>query len=324
LRTLFIHVGPAKTGTSAIQHALRTHEGALVIYPQVGLSKGGSHNNLAANFFADFSRPDVDRSDPGALMEELGRAFAASDRDVVISSEALFGRTELRRFIEALTAQFSGPRIAVEIVVVCREHFGRIASAYNQRVKDVVRFERDAPDAFIGRKNGATFGYAHVIRRLRQTGANVQVLNYHPASTLVERFLRHVGFPDNRIPAAEMRNISLSSKGLIATLAANNVAAGSEDRQRYFMELRKMRGFFGPSGFIFGAEAALEASRRLQPDRQFLMNDLGIELPVPDLESPEGGLHLNDAELGDIRAITGVLGGEGEAIVEFASRFRRA
>ncbi len=321
MRTLYIHVGPAKTGTSAIQHALLTHDGSVIMYPQVGLSRGGSHNNLIVNFFADKNRSDAVKADPRKLLDELGRAFAASDRNVVISSEALFGRPGIRRFIEALTQQFSEP-VAVELIVVCREHFGRIASAYNQRVKDVGRFEREGPDDFLRRQN-LNFGYANLIGKLRQTGKMVSVLNYHPSNDLVERFLRHIGFPDDKIPPSELRNVSLSSKALIAVLAANNVANSADDRERYFSALRKMRRFFGPSGFIFGREAALEASRRLQADRELLESEYDILLPAPDLTAQDGGLHLKEGELAEISAVTGELGSEGKAIVEFASRFQR-
>ncbi len=321
MRTLYIHVGPAKTGTSAIQHALLTHDGSVVLYPQVGLSRGGSHNNLIVNFFADKNRSDAVKADPRKLLDELGRAFAASDRNVVISSEALFGRPGIRRFIEALTQQFNEP-VSVELIVACREHFGRIASAYNQRVKDVGRFEREGPDDFLRRQN-LNFGYANLIGKLRQTGKMVSVLNYHPSNNLVERFLRHIGFPDDKIPPAELRNVSLSSKALIAVLAANNVAKSPDDRERYFSALRKMRRFFGPSGFIFGREAALEASQRLQADRELLESEYDIVLPAPDLAAQDGGLYLKEGELAEISDVTGELGSEGKAIVEFASRFQR-
>lgn len=321
MRTLYIHVGPAKTGTSAIQHALLTHDGSVVTYPQVGLSRGGSHNNLVLNFFSDKSRSDAVKADPRKLLDEIRRVFAASDRNVVISSEALFGRPGIRRFIEALTQQFSEP-VAVKLIVVCREHFGRIASAYNQRVKDVGRFERDSPDDFLRRQN-LNFGYAILVGKLRQMGKMVSVLNYHPPDKLVERFLRHIGFPDDQIPPSELRNVSLSSKALIAVLAANNVATSAEDRERYFTVLRKMRRFFGPSGFIFGREAALEASRCLQADRDLLESEYSIVLPARDLTAQDGGLYLNEGELAEISAVTGELGSEGKAIAEFASHFQR-
>lgn len=320
-----MHVGPAKTGTSAIQHALRRVQGggdAPVVYPEVGLSRGGSHNDLVANLIGDHSRPDVIRVDQNKLLAALQLAISGSERDVVISSEALAGQHDMGRLIETLTVLFDGS-VRVELIIVCREHFGRTASAYNQRVKDSWLREREPPDVFL-RGRGAAFRYKQIIGRLRRTGIAVKALNYHPASTLVERFMGHVGLPPERIPAAEMRNISLSAKGLVATLAANNVAATPGDRERYFTVLRKMRRFFAPSKFIFSAEAAAEVSRRLQSDREFLESEMGVVLEAPDFTSMECGLYLEDSEFEEIRAVTGILGDEGRAIAHYAARFRRA
>ncbi len=325
MRTLYVHVGPAKTGTSAIQHALRAVQGggdSLVVYPEVGLSRGGSHNDLIANLIGDHSRPDVIQVDQSKLLADLQRAVGASERDVVISSEALAGRHDMGRLLETLTVLFDGS-VRVELIIVCREHFGRAASAYNQRVKDGWLREREPPDVFL-RGRGAAFRYQEIIGRLRRTAIAVKALNYHPASTLVERFMRHVGFPPERIPAAEMRNISLSAKGLVATLAANNVAATAGDRERYFVALRKMRRFFAPSKFIFSAAAAAEVSHRLKSDREFLESEMGVVLEAPDLASMECGLYLEDSEFEEIRTVTGALGDEGRAIADYAAHFQRA
>jgi hypothetical protein len=318
-------VGPAKTGTSAVQHVLRGVQGggdSLVVYPEVGLSRGGSHNDLVANLIGDHSRPDVTRVDQSKLLADLQRVLGGSERDVVISSEALAGRHDMGRLIESLTQLFDGS-VRVELIIVCREHFGRAASAYNQRVKDGWLRERESPDVFL-RGRGAAFRYQEIIGRLKRPGIAVKALNYHPASSLVERFMRHLGFPQERIPAAEMRNISLSPKGLVATLAANNVAATPGDRERYFAALRKMRRFFAPSKFIFSADAAREVSRRLQSDREFLESEMGIALPPPDFPPMECGLYLEDREFEEICEVTRALGDEGRAIADYAARFRRA
>jgi hypothetical protein len=274
------------------------------------------------NFFGDYRRPDMDRTNRSALLKQLAGALANSDRDVVISSEALPGRSNIARFIEALTNLFGGSEVDVELILVCRDHFSWAASIYNQRVKDSFSRERETPDTFL-RRSRTEFAYANLIGRLRETGARVKVLNYHPATSLVERFLRHVGFPNDEIPPAEMRNVSLSPKALVATLAANNVATSIEDRERYFTVLRKMRRFFAPSGFIFGPEAALQASWRFNIDRQYLEAELGINLPAEDLGARDGGLYLNERDLAEIRTVTAELGSEGDAIVEFAAGFRR-
>lgn len=324
MRTLYIHVGPAKTGTTAIQQALLSAQDTadpFVIYPQVCLSRGGSHNHLVANLVGDQTRPDVIRVEHGQLLADLRQAMGESERDMIISSEMLAGKFDLARFIETLAGLFDSP-VRVEWLTVCREHFARTSSAYNQRVKDNWVREREPPDDFL-RGRGAAFLYREIIRRLRATGIPVTALNYHPAESLVERFLRHIGFPQEQIPQPQLRNISLSSKGLVATLAANNVAATTEDRDRYFTTLRRMKGFFAPSKSIFSAEASREVAQRLAADREFLATRMGVSLPEPNAGGEDGGLRVDEGEYAEICQVTHALGEEGEAINAYASRFRR-
>lgn len=322
MRTLYVHVGPAKTGSSAIQHVLQTHDDSIVIYPKVGLTKAGSHHNLVRSFYEDYSRGDAVRIDREVLMKDLASAVSKSDRNVLISSEMLPERPDLDQLINAITGLMGGESVAVELVVVCRDQFGRASSAYNQKVKDVALCERETPDAFL-RRFCKQYCYAHFIRRLRRLEHKVTAINYHPSSTLVERFLRHVGFPDDKMPPSELRNVSLSPKGLVATLAANNVATNPADRERYFNVLRKMPKFFASSVFIFGPEAAAEADKVYELDRKFLRNQFKIEFPRRETQAGECGLFLDEKDMNDIRAATESLGAEGAAILEFAGKFLR-
>jgi hypothetical protein len=323
VRTLYVHVGPAKTGTSAIQHALKgaQDEDPPILYPLVGLSRGGSHNHLVANLIGDQSRPDVTRVPPEELLAQLRAAIGASRRDVMISSEALAAHQDMGRFISTLTGVFPG-KVRVQWLIVCREHFARISSAYNQRVKDAWLRERETPDEFL-RGRGAAFRYQQIIRRLRETGFPVSAISYHPAESLVERFMQTIGLPPERMPSAEQRNISLSAKGLVATLAANNVAATPQERERYFNALRTMKRFFAPSKFIFSAAATHEVAQRLQPDREFLATRMGVTLPEAEAAPADGGLYIAEAEYAEICAATRSLGEEGAAIAAYAARFKR-
>ena len=66
-RKLYIHAGPPKTGTSALQYVLRDHDGSAVYYPKAGQWDDGSHHNLVLNFYGDdgqsqWVREDIDQS----------------------------------------------------------------------------------------------------------------------------------------------------------------------------------------------------------------------------------------------------------------------
>src|SRR5215469_18919344 len=101
-RTLFLHVGPAKTGTSAVQHFLQRHDNSVVIYPKVGLWADGSHHNLVLNYFGEYARPELVREDPAKLIVRIGDEARGSTRDIVISSEVLAGRKDIAQFVAAL------------------------------------------------------------------------------------------------------------------------------------------------------------------------------------------------------------------------------
>jgi len=181
-RTLYLHLGPAKTGTSAVQHILSRHDGSIVLYPRIGLWPDGSHHNLVLNFFGDYQRPDVVRQDPARLLAQIADEIRTSDRDVVISSEILAGRRNLPEFVAAMHTAIGEP-CRVVLVVVAREHRERAASIYNQRVKDAVTSETRDPDAFLT-ESRESFCYGRLLRRLRKTDFELVVLNYHPAENL--------------------------------------------------------------------------------------------------------------------------------------------
>lgn len=177
-RALFLHLGPAKTGTSAIQHILSHHDGSVVLYPHVGLWGDGSHHNLVLNFYGEYQRPEMERENVGCLFARLADEAPASDRDLVISSEMLAGRKKIRDFANAIQTA-AGCELRIVCVVVVREHRERAASLYNQRVKDAVFLEQRSPDEFLI-EHPERICYAALLRRLRTAGIEVIVVNHHP------------------------------------------------------------------------------------------------------------------------------------------------
>jgi hypothetical protein len=321
-RTLFFHVGPAKTGTSAVQYVLQRHDNSAVIYPKVGLWADGSHHNLVLNYFGEYGRPEVVREDPAELLARIGKEARRSTCDIVISSEILAGRKNLPEFSTALEQEIGGP-LRVEFVMVVREHFERAASLYNQRVKDAVTGETRDPDQFLA-AHAKSMCYANFLRRFRDSRFDLGVVNYHPAEDCVERVLAHIGFTEKQFADQPPRNVSLSRKALVASLAANRVAGSQEERNRFVAALRRMPGLHEPAGFIFGADAAFEAERGFRKDRNFLLRRFDIELPLPDFPQSAVSFGIDEIEFRQIAAIGTKFGSYGEKIIDGVRPYVRA
>jgi len=313
-RKLFLHVGPAKTGTSAVQDVLRRHDGSIVIYPKIGLWADGSHHNLVLNYFGEFNRPEVVRENPAELLARVGNETRGSTRDIVISSEVLAGRKDIAGFVAALERQI-GESLRVECVAVVREHFERAASLYNQRVKDAVTRETRDPDVFLA-EQARSLCYANLVKRLRHTGFGLSVLNYHPAESCVERVLALFAFPQTNALNHPPRNVSLSRATLVASLAANRIVGSGEKRDRFVDALRQMPEIQAPSASIFNAEAVLAADRRFGKDRNFLLRRFGIEFQLPDFSEQRFPFGIDATEFEHICKIARQFGDFGRDVVE--------
>jgi hypothetical protein len=301
-RTLYIHLGPAKTGITAIKDALKRSENSPVLYPRLGASEDAAHRLMG-----------VPEQIP-RISTQLKKLTRNDSRDVILISEQL-----TRKGIETLTASLvsliGDERCVVRFSLSCREHYERAASVYNQRLR---AGERRLPDDYL-RERMRKFRYAPLLRRLRRLGHDCTVHNYHPAHSWVSRFLAWLGFQENQLPEAKTKNPSLSPKAMIAKLAANNVLE-TDDELRCFRDgLRKMPGYYSPSQFIFGHAAATEAKAVFEQDREFLIENYGINLPEWSGQDRENRFHLTREEIADIEKVAARLGSRGVAIVKFAN-----
>ena len=313
-RTLFLHVGPAKTGTSAVQHILQRHDNGIVIYPKVGLWADGSHHNLILNYFGQYTRPEVVREDAAGLLARIGEEARRSNRNIVISSEILAGRQDLSAFCAALEGEI-GESLRVELVVVVREHFERAASLYNQRVKDAVTAEKRDPDHFLV-AHAQGMCYSNFLKRFQNTPFDICVLNYHPAEDCVARVLARFGFPQGQTVNQAPRNVSLSRKALVASLAANRVSVTEKERSRFVAALRRNPGFYAPSGFIFGTEAAFQAERKFRKDRNFLLRRFEVELPLAEFSESSMPFTIDQTEFSQISEVSAKFGSYGQKILD--------
>lgn len=316
-RRLYIHVGPRKTATSTIQQALASHDNSAVFYPRTGQGLGGAgqvhgHHGLVLGFFGG-------NEDRDALMDSLAAECSQSARDILLSAEILDNK-DIGALAQALLDRLD-VAMDVEIIFACREHFSRAASLYNHRTRRRKSQDYCLPDQFLT-ECAAELCYAPLVQNLRRTGYAITALNYHPSSDWVERFLAHIGFGKDQMPAISNNLVAFSPKILVAYLAVKDIS--SEKRRR---ELRKALGRIAdartPSGFIFGPDAAEVAERQFTPDRQFLKDEFGIDLVPPPPETRGIGLRIGADEFADIVAVTKDFGVDGQAVADFASQFVR-
>jgi hypothetical protein len=253
------------------------------------------------------------------------RQIRQSNLDIVISSEFFtmpYGKCQdVRPFIEVMISHLDGVSLDIELIFACRDHFSWASSIYNQRVKSMNSLQRElrAPDDFL-RGIAPQLRYKRILTTLREAGVKVTAINYHPEHDWLHRFLEYVGFPRDRIPERPRRNESLSRAALIAKLAANH-AIKDESRIRGFLAgLKNMRKPQGESASIFGPKAIAEAERHFCGDRQFVFDELGIQLPAP-LHSARGRVSLSSNEFGEIVSLAIPLGPERDLIVGLSENY---
>lgn len=321
-RKLYVHVGPKKTGTTAIQTTLEQHDGSVVVYPQAGRGEEKSHHPLVLEFFKDRESPERLPSDCiDRMLADLSREIGGVDRPVVISCEGLETR-DAGAFVDALLPLFGGA-VDTEFLVAYREHFARISSWYGHRIRTKrQKGVPPSPDEYLER-NARKFCYAPFLENLRHAGWRVTVLNYHPSADWVDRFLKHIGFPQDAIPAVECRNVGLSTKILIASLATKLAVRAERPRLRYLREFEKLDDARTPSKFIFGRQAASRAEEIFSTDRRYLREHFGVFAPDPQLELAENALWITPQEFTEIEAVATRFGDDGRKIMEAVRHYLR-
>src|SRR5580704_9053599 len=89
-RKLYVHVGPRKTATSAIQQMLLDHGNSAVCYPRVGLGGPANyrgHHALVFSHFGESRRSGYSKVDPSELFGAVRDEVREDNRNILISSE---------------------------------------------------------------------------------------------------------------------------------------------------------------------------------------------------------------------------------------------
>jgi len=237
-RRLFVHVGPAKTGTTAIQSLFRDLADPALAYPAAGQWQDGSHNLLAFALQGAGHRGAVKVPPRDDLLPVVAAELAAAPRDALISSEGLSQPALYRQLLDGLGAAVAGFDQVIPILTL-RHPLERAASDYNQRVKDAHYGETALPDIDLAGRIAA-HRLCPLIAKWQQAAPEVRLLAYHPASSLVARFCTLVDRPDLAPAEAPWKNRSLGGVGLALLLIGNRLLPDGPARHRFLAE--DMRG----------------------------------------------------------------------------------
>lgn len=217
-RRLILHVGPPKTGTSAVQWALCHLENGTLLYPRSGRWADGAHHHLALAAAGFTHRGSVAIEPLDRLAAALKAEVEADGRSVLISTEALSAAT-LEPFLAAYRDALGD--LPVEILCTLRNPVDWASSAYNQSVKDTTIREARHPDAYLAALHDASI--LHIVRSFRALNRPVGVVAYEPAGSFVTRFLAACG-EGSAPPQIPVRNRSMTAIATLAILVANRLA----------------------------------------------------------------------------------------------------
>ena len=278
-RTLYIHVGPAKTGTTAIQSAFQDLRDERLAYPETGRWPDGSHNLLTFSVIGFSDWGDIRIPPSAEIIEDFLAEVSAAPHDCLISSEALYLPTDYARLLEEIGPATRGFD-EVRPILNLRHPLERIASYYNQHVKDPVHSETALPDDYL-RENCDGFFLSHLIRDWLDFAPNIALLSYYPAYSLVRRFCGLIGRPDLAPSSAPKVNRSLGGVALSLLLLANRNLTDAGLREAFFQRMQTIDGLrlWHGSSFPFSRKAVeMALSGALRDDMEQLKWERGIDL----------------------------------------------
>lgn len=129
--TLFVHIGTHKTGTTSIQHFLRTHASSLrecgIFVPTAGtLSRVSGHHNIAWQVRND---PRY-RAGAGGIDELIAELQRSQARTAVISSEDFEYLSQYPRELKAFDERLEAAGFATRYLVYFRDGAGYARSLF--------------------------------------------------------------------------------------------------------------------------------------------------------------------------------------------------
>ena len=275
---LTIHIGPHKTGTTAIQAAFSQSAAALrrqgVLYPKRHWRQQAHHRLAFA--LKGKEMPGGDTPDLGAELEALCHTLAeAKDEKVLISSEEFFTCSA-----DAVSRLHAALNVPVKIVCFLRRPDSFLVSCYNQKIKQpgngfaapISKYLK-APRTIAPEMDylGAVGTWADVFG-----DAAMQIEIYEDGPPLA-RLRQHLGL--NGQPAEPHQKLNASVPGVVAEIMRHAKAAGlCEGKQRKLLA-RARQVYDGYPPFYVSDEDRRAVNAEMEDDLNRLFARFGRENP---------------------------------------------
>ncbi|WP_395344202.1 hypothetical protein PN836_005325 [Ningiella sp. W23] len=268
MRTLFLHVGPTKTGTSAIQAYFKDRSFASLHYPKIGRWADGSHHKL---MFASHGRKQhgaTEIPDWPLIKEELIEEIAATEKNVLLSSEVC-----QPNFVAQIQDIIETFHFKLIVLLVYRSAQERAASVYNQSVKDPLVGMHLEPAEFL-RQNSEQLKIRPLYERWYAVSQNIRLLPYFDERPLIDRFCDTVCVEYEPSAVNTIYNRSMGGHALLAMLLANQILTSDSERSAFFEAMRQLTDFHIWSGnsYPFDASEVQEISTQYHDDHMWAMS----------------------------------------------------
>lgn len=274
---LTIHIGPHKTGTTAIQVAFAGASGALrrqgLLYPRTNWLFSAQHRLAFA--LKGRTIPGLDRPDPATEIDELLRALDRfSGNRAFISSEEFFAcpPDAIRHLHDRL-----GP---ARIVAFPRRPDDFLVSCYNQKIKQPgngfsapIRRFLDGPEQI-----APEFDYLACISAWADVfgDAAIRLETYESGPPLARlRDILELG----NVPADPPGRPNASVPGVVAEIMRHAKATGMAEAKQRILFTRIQRFFAGYPPFVVSAEDRERLLTATEPDMNALFARFGLPNP---------------------------------------------
>lgn len=167
MKTLVIHIGDHKTGTTTLQNALAAGrlriEGADLLYPA-----RLNHNYLMGHITAE-QRGDPPPKTRGGQqsLAALAERIQASDAQYAVLSGEVFENVPAPRFREVVERHFRTSAARIRIVAYVRPHAQRILSSYAEQIK-IGWFRGSMQEFFAHNRDSGRFHYLPRFRKWQE------------------------------------------------------------------------------------------------------------------------------------------------------------